>query len=117
MKSDLFTVSPTEDLVDLVSRAKTRSASSLLLLSNQPPVWRVDGQLDAPASEDRLHFSQLEKLIEELLTQSERDCMELNGAVEVERVLGEVPVRLHVFYATGSHNVVVYLDQDGRTDR
>lgn len=108
-RNTLFIGTPLEDIENLVGLAKSQGASSLLLLSDQAPVWRIDGVLAPPHSQERLHFSQLESLVNVLLTQSEKDAMEQNGSVEVEREIGCNAVRLHVFYASGSHNVVVYI--------
>lgn len=96
-------------LEDLVARACAAGAAKLLLLSDQPPTCRVQGQLQPPMEPWPLSFHDTQHYAAQVLDPLAEKALDENGSVELDLDLAGVPCRVVVFYGLGCHNIVLHL--------
>ena len=119
----LFQTDPLADFLRLIENARAKRARRLLILSGKPVVFRIGNDL-LKVTNYNLHFNQTESLANVLLSPSDAQLLEKDGAVEFEfdiekdnnsngissSGMNDHPIRINIFFGEGAHNVVVFLD-------
>lgn len=118
----LFQSDPLADLLRLIQMAQTQRARRLLILSGKPVALRIGHDL-SKITDYALHFNQTESLAKALLSPSQIQDLDKDGAVEFDFPIDQISnsngsslesgsagqVRINIFYGEGAHNVIVFM--------
>jgi twitching motility protein PilT len=91
------------ELTDLLNQLTAANGTDLHLVANQPPVFRLGGELTRQTDLPILDAASLEALLRPHLTEAQQASLE-HGRQDVEKTLriGSSRFRLHVFYERGN---------------
>lgn len=97
------------DLEALLKQAHQQGAQKLLVLANQPPVYRKDGKLSQPLLEAAVSWDETQSLATELLSEDQFQQFDQHGSAEGFFAIGGISGQLTVFYGNASANLVFHL--------
>jgi twitching motility protein PilT len=86
-----------QDLLDVFTQGGPMRVSDLHLKAGQPPVYRVDGDLE-PAKTQALDAVMVAAAARRLLTQAELETLRQRGAVDASHASERIQFRLNVFH-------------------
>lgn len=97
-------------LEEIVRRAGALGATRVLLLAGQKPVVRIGSELQPPMDNAVLTFQDTRAVAEQLLGPGQDAGLEHADSFDVPFEIAGIRGRATIFYAQGSHSVVLHLD-------
>lgn len=91
----------------LFKKAQEAGASDLHLVVNQPPFWRLDGELQEIKGVDEISGTKMKEIVNDMLNAEQKKRLDVDRGLDLSYALGDSSrFRVNIFYERGNLSLV-----------